>query len=98
MTGIYDIGDVPLFRNLPPAQIGLLGNAAVRDRLKAGEIVFHQGDAPEFLYIVESGAVDILLPVKGDEVVLASFETGSFFGELAIFDSQPRTATARAAL
>ncbi len=41
--------------------------------------------------------MDIVLPTMSEDVTLASFETGSFFGELAVFDHQPRTATARAA-
>ena len=98
MTEIYQIENVPLFRNLPPAQLQPLQNAAVRHLYKAGESIFSQGDLPEFLYSVEDGAVDIVLPAKGEEIILATFEAGSFFGELAVFDNQPRTATARAAM
>jgi uncharacterized membrane protein len=96
MTEIYQFEYVPLFRNLPPAQLELLQYAAVRHLYKGGESVFSQGDLPDFLYLVEAGAVDIILPTKGEEIILASFETGSFFGELAVFDNLPRIATARA--
>jgi uncharacterized membrane protein len=40
--------------------------------------------------------VDIVLPALGDDIIVATFEAGSFFGELAVFDHQPRNATARA--
>jgi CRP/FNR family transcriptional regulator, cyclic AMP receptor protein len=98
MSEPYLIENVPLFVNLPPALLKPLQSAAIRNSFKSGEIIFRHGDLPEHLYIVEEGAVDILLPGKGDEIILASFEAGSFFGELAVFDRQPRIATARATM
>jgi CRP/FNR family cyclic AMP-dependent transcriptional regulator len=96
MDEIYQIENVPLFANLPQAQLEPLRKDAVRQLFKAGELIFNHGDLPEYLYIVEEGVVDIVLPAKGDEIILASLEAGSFFGELSVFDSHPRTATARA--
>ena len=40
--------------------------------------------------------MDIVLPAVADDIILATFEAGSFFGELGVFDNQPRTASARA--
>jgi uncharacterized membrane protein len=96
MTEPYKIETIPLFASLPGAQVASLNDAASRRLYHAGEIVFNHGEVPEHLYIVEEGAVDILLPARGGEIIVASFEAGSFFGELAVFDRQPRTATARA--
>src|SRR5258706_669522 len=95
MDAIYRIENVPLFANLAQAQLEPLRKDAVRQLFKAGEIVFNHGDLPEHLYIVEEGVIDIVLPAKGEEIILASLEAGSFFGELSVFDSHPRTATAR---
>jgi uncharacterized membrane protein len=92
-----EIEEVPLFSPLPREQLAELARAAERRRLRAGETVFRQGDPPEYLYVVESGAVEIVLPTRGEDIILASFEAGSFFGELAVFDRQWRTANARAA-
>lgn len=96
MNETYQIEDVPLFANLPPAQLAPLRKDAVRQLYKAGETIFNHGDLPEHLYIVEEGTIDIVLPAKGEEIILATLEAGSFFGELSVFDSHPRTATARA--
>lgn len=96
MNEIYQIENVPLFANLPPAQLEPLRKDAVRQLYKAGETIFNHGDLPEYLYIVEEGVIDIVLPARGEEIILASIEAGSFFGELSVFDSHPRTATARA--
>jgi CRP/FNR family transcriptional regulator, cyclic AMP receptor protein len=96
MTDVYRIEDIPLFRNLPREQLQPLQDAAVWHLYRAGETIFNLGEVPEFLYIVESGVIDVLLPAKSEEIILASFEAGSFFGELGVFDSEPRSATARA--
>ncbi|MBI3529439.1 MAG: DUF1003 domain-containing protein [Betaproteobacteria bacterium] len=96
MSEIYQIENVPLFANLPSAELAPLRKDAVRQLYKAGETIFNHGDLPEHLYIVEEGIIDIVLPAKGEEIILATIEAGSFFGELSVFDSHPRTATARA--
>jgi uncharacterized membrane protein len=98
MAELYQIESVPLFANLPEAQLEPLRKDAVRQLFKAGEIVFNHGDLAEHLYIVEDGVIDIVLPAKGEEIILATLEAGSFFGELSVFDSHPRTATARATM
>src|SRR6266545_3546457 len=86
---------VHLFRNLPEEQLQMLESAAQRKLFQAGETIFRHGDAADWLYIVEEGAVEIVLPSEGEEIVLASFAPGSFFGELGLFDQQPRNAAAR---
>lgn len=96
MADHFPLESIPLFRNLPPAQHDALDRAAIRQLYKAGETIFRLGEAPEYIYIVESGGIDVLLPSEGKEIILASFAEGSFFGEMAIFDKQPRNATARA--
>jgi CRP/FNR family cyclic AMP-dependent transcriptional regulator len=87
---------IHLFRNLPDEQLQALVGASERMLFQAGEIVFRQGDPADWLYVVEEGNVDIVIPSEGEEIVLASFGAGSFFGELGLFDQQPRNATARA--
>ncbi len=96
MDETYQIENVPLFANLAWAQLDPLRKDAVRQLYNAGEVIFNHGDLPEYLYIVEDGVIDIVLPAKGEEIILATLEPGSFFGELSVFDNQPRTATARA--
>jgi CRP/FNR family cyclic AMP-dependent transcriptional regulator len=92
-----EIEEVPLFSLLPREQLAQLARAAERRRFRPGQMIFRQGDPPEYLYVVEAGAIDIVLPTRGEDIIVASFEAGSFFGELAVFDRQWRTANARAA-
>jgi CRP/FNR family cyclic AMP-dependent transcriptional regulator len=97
MSETYELESVPIFRNIPASQLEPLRAAAVRQAYSSGAAIFRQADVPRYLYIVERGTVDIVLPTMTDDITLASFEAGSFFGELAVFDHQPRTATALAA-
>jgi CRP-like cAMP-binding protein len=65
-------------------------------RYRRGETIFHQGDPGDSLYIVESGAVKIVLPSPegGEEAIIATLTRGEYFGELAILDGSPHSATA----
>ena len=96
MAESQTLGRVHLFRDLPEEHLQALEGACERMLFQAGETIFHHGDSPDWLYVVEEGNVDIVLPSEGEELVLASFAPGSFFGELGLFDQQPRNATARA--
>ena len=96
MEGVELLQDLVLFRNLPAAVLRPLQDAAEKRSFAAGESIFRHGEEPDFFYVVESGAVDVAVPAQAGEIVVASFEPGSFFGELAVFDRQPRSAGARA--
>ena len=96
MVAIDVLQSVPLFNGIPAEHLRPLLQEAVARDYAEGELVFRQGDIPRHLYVVESGLVDIVLPALGDDIIVASFEAGSFFGELAVFDLQPRNAAARA--
>lgn len=85
---------LPIFRSVPPERLAVLSDSAVRQQFTAGTAIFRQGDIPKYFYVVDDGVVDIQLPTMGDDVTVASFRAGSFFGELGVFDRQPRTATA----
>ena len=65
-------------------------------RYRRGDTIFHQGDPGDSLYIIESGAVKIVLPSpEGDEgAIIATLGRGDFFGELALLDGAPHSATA----
>lgn len=59
---------------------------------KAGEIIFKAGDPGTEMYILKSGEVELLV---GDHVVETVHKDG-FFGEMALVDKSPRSASARA--
>jgi CRP/FNR family transcriptional regulator, cyclic AMP receptor protein len=58
--------------------------------LKAGETIFKEGETGKELYVIKSGQVEIRLENR----LLATLEANDIFGEMALFDSTPRSATA----
>jgi CRP/FNR family cyclic AMP-dependent transcriptional regulator len=64
-------------------------------RYRRDETIFHQGDPGDALYIVASGSVKVLLPAPdaGESAILATLGPGRFFGELAMLDGQPHSAS-----
>ena len=62
----------------------------------AGEIVFRQGDIGDGIYVVKAGKIQISAPVQGELRPLSELGSGAFFGEMAVLDNEPRSATATA--
>ena len=66
-----------------------------RRTFKAGETIFRQGDAGNSMFVVESGDVQIrLFGDAAQAIPLRNLRAGEFFGELSMFDNQPRSASA----
>lgn len=86
---------LPLFARLSDEE---LGDLAARIRLKKfarGDVIFRKDDPGTHLYLVLDGAVKIALPGEfGQEALVALLRPGDFFGELALFDRSPRSASA----
>ena len=60
----------------------------------SGQVLFHEGDEGDDMYIIQSGRVAIKKKVKDADTTLAVLEKGDFFGEMAILERMPRSATA----
>ncbi len=62
-----------------------------------GEVIVRQGEPGDCMYVIQKGKVEVVLEQAGRQVVLSTLGEGDFFGEMSIFDRQPRSATVRAA-
>ncbi len=63
---------------------------------KDGDIIFKEGNSGDWIYVIESGSVELYKKVNDEIIVLETLQTGEIFGELAYFSLAPRTLTARA--
>ena len=61
-----------------------------------GEVIIRQGDAGDVMYEILDGQVEVLQEKEGEAVRLAILDKGDFFGEMAIFEREKRSATVRA--
>lgn len=86
-----------IFKDLRDRELGYLVAALHSRTYREGEVVFVEGDIGRALFVLESGAVELTRPTAGGPpVVLYKLKPGDFFGEMALLESLPRTATATA--
>ena len=84
-----------LFQGLPPATIDAIAGLAHRQACETNTLIFSQGDDGNALYGVASGQVRIFTAdARGHEVFLNELGPGDTFGEIALLDGLPRTASA----
>jgi CRP/FNR family cyclic AMP-dependent transcriptional regulator len=86
---------VPFFTGLQQDDVDELARRLVIRRFGPGQVIFHHGDPGGLLYIISRGKVKISHSTPdGQEALLAILGAGDFFGELALLDNSPRSATA----
>jgi CRP-like cAMP-binding protein len=61
-----------------------------------GEVIIRQGEKGDSIYVIQDGYVQVVKEFKGSNSQLAVLGKGDFFGEMAVFEGKPRTATVRA--
>jgi len=85
---------IPIFNHLKDVQLKEIAARCKKVTFKKGATIFHKTDMSTDLYIVNSGTLKaVLSDDEGDEIVLAHFEQGAFFGELSLLDGKGRSAT-----
>lgn len=89
------VRNIPLFRDLKDGELKKVTKLLHERRYEPGEVVFREGQTGAGMYIVKQGAVDIVLRLAdGSEQNVVSLSDRQFFGELALLEATPRTATA----
>lgn len=85
---------VPVFETLASDDLAAVAAVAVPRRFAANQSIFREGDASDTCYIVRAGqARAVREHADGRSITLAHFGPGDFFGELAMFDAERRSAT-----
>ncbi len=85
---------VPIFDGLSHKELSEVARLTHERTYKKDEHIFKQNAPAEGMYVILDGAVEIKDPESG--TIFASLETGDFFGELALLDEEPRSASAHA--
>src|SRR5262249_1924331 len=86
---------VPLFSGVSAEILAQLSAAMTSRRLSRGQTLFFKGDPGDHLYVIQSGEVKLVLTGgEGQESILDVMKAGDYFGEMSLFDEEPRSADA----
>lgn len=91
------LANAPLFAGFGSAELKRLARNLYPRQYQKGEVILKEGEEAAGFYIVSSGQVEVVKDLGGPrETVLATLGPGDFFGETALLDGYPRTASIRA--
>ena len=94
-TEVEMLSDVAFFESLDDDERAVLAQHIDRRHYPAGATIFRDGESSGAMYVIRTGEVELwLFDEDKNRVVLATFGDGEFFGELALLDEEPRSATA----
>jgi CRP/FNR family transcriptional regulator, cyclic AMP receptor protein len=94
---IHLLESIDLFAGISRKDLIFLAQRVALHQYRAGEVIFNYGEIGSIMYIVVSGAVNIYLPGEASRrISLKDISRGEYFGELALFDNQSRSASALA--
>jgi CRP/FNR family cyclic AMP-dependent transcriptional regulator len=86
---------VPIFSELSDEDIASLAHLALRKRYPKDTVVFFENEEGDFFFTILEGRIKVtILGDDGREVILSVLGPGDFFGEMALLDNEPRSATA----
>jgi CRP-like cAMP-binding protein len=86
---------VPIFSELSDQDIASLAHLALRKRYPKDTVVFFENEEGDFFFTITEGRIKVtILGDDGREVILSVLGPGDFFGEMALLDNEPRSATA----
>jgi len=94
LSNIEVIGATPLFEGLSDEALSFISQQIVTRSYRAGEVVASEGSLGDCLFIIKSGAVDVILRRGSpNQLKIAKLSAGDFAGEMSLIDSQPRSAS-----
>jgi CRP/FNR family transcriptional regulator len=96
MEVILALKSTPLFQNVPGEGLKRLSDFIQEKKERAGVLIFREDDLGDEMYLVRSGQVSIHQELDSGPVLIEMVEPGGYFGEMAIIDELPRTASATA--
>jgi diguanylate cyclase (GGDEF)-like protein len=93
----FVLGGIEIFSGLPEDELCVLAAKMQRRSFKPGEAMFREGESGDELFVVASGLVSVSVRSEdAEDIELSRVGRGAFFGEMAILERAPRSATCRA--
>ena len=87
--------NVPIFSELSDPDVATLARVATRRRYPKDTVVFFENEEGDFFFMILEGRIKVtILGDDGREIILSVLGAGDFFGEMALLDNEPRSATA----
>jgi signal transduction histidine kinase len=90
-----ELRKIPLFADLSEEDLEQLYQMAETVSVPAGELVLQEGDQGDSLFVVLSGELEVTKRQGSQDVLLALYKPGQFFGEMALLEQAPRSASVR---
>jgi signal transduction histidine kinase len=90
-----ELRQVPLLADLSEEDLEQLHQMAETVSIPAGELVLREGDPGDSLYVVLDGELEVTKRHGKQDVLLAAYKAGQFFGEMALLERAPRSASVR---
>jgi len=88
------LSSVSIFQKLNQSELEQLAKIVVQEKFPPDKVIFFEGDRSHVLYIIRSGSVRVYqTSLDGKEKTINTLAAGSFFGEMAMLDGQPRGAS-----
>lgn len=95
LVRILLLREIPIFADLSPEDLKLVGETAREEWYPQNTVIFQQGDEGNMMFVIAEGQVQVLRSADGSEQVLAQRGSGDFVGEMAIIESTQRSAKLR---
>ncbi len=93
MTDVYFLLEYPIYREFEPEDIDILSQICEELKFKKDEVIFKEGTPGDALFIIKNGVVKVYKETKTRKKLITILSAGEFFGEMALIDGSPRSAT-----
>ena len=94
MEVILALKSTPLLKDVPGEGLKRLSDFIREKSVRSGEVIYTEQDLGDEMYLVRKGEVSIQQDIGGERTVVDTVTAGGHFGEMAIIDDRPRSATA----
>lgn len=87
------VKQIPFFSEFDDDELQEVMKIGHEKRVESGQLLFKEGDVGDYLYIILAGKVRVFHSKEEEHITLSTLAKGAFFGEIALLDGQPRSAS-----